>query len=651
MKETADDSILAWSLAPTEARQEQTVGQTISGPVLATSPAAFERCGDVVQRPTGRLETHINAFDIFGGRLPISMSLHPSPAVTDPSGRVVYGYLSCGSRAQPSLVAAIPLVSCHLRRSSAHAGPTFLRPRGLNTIYLPEPSDIPHADPILIRNDPPHDTAPSGDESYWFYLPPTPYPWNAKIDDVYPADCYKRDAAMLKTPREQDLGTEQALFLVRFSYPIPNLEGDAVGDAAIGWFILALEFFGGSAVGTREPQAYLFCEGRTPTPLDEIVSFWPSLACSRTTEFADPRIRSSIIKVSLEKVIYQHPLWVVSLTSVSSRIQSCQVPLGWPNIRKQIRVRGACSDLVQLVSDELKLSHRYQRNLGALHHIDGEVSKRRTDLERIDAEMAKLKAQADNLRSELRGLEQDQSRLRDATSDISSGLDAVSQMLVAIGDTEPVQSVWPTTPGQVLNQKQSYARRRERDGAIRHIMKDAPIKLHGREYGWVPGITLLMYAAATGDPEFVRRILRYDSDTMAKDSLQRTALDWAALSGLDGFSELVRDWVNTRPGSSDNITDHDRAAMSRVQSSTSIPASNGSESETPAVGLIIDEERGEIQSRDMEQEPANVVSTQHAGSNPRHSRHRRSTNPPPDPGLPSLKTGKTLLSSAIRSNC
>jgi len=424
-----------------------------------------------------------------------------------------------------------------------------------------------------------------------------------------------------------------------------------VAGAATGWFILALEFFRGSAVGTREPQAYLFCEGETPTPLDEIVSFWPSLACSRTTEVSDGRIPSSIVTVSLEKVIYQHPLWVVSLSSDNSRIQLSRVPLGWPNIRKQIRVRGACSNLVQLVSDELKLSHRYQRNLGALHHIDREISKRRTNLEHIDAEIAKLKAHADNFRSELLDLEQDHSRLRDVTGDISSGLDAVSQMLIAIEDTEPVQSVWPTTSGQVLNHKQSYARQRERDGAIRHIMKDAPVKLHGCEYDWVPGITLLMYAAATGDPEFVRRILRYDSDITAKDSLQRTALDWATLSGLDGFPELVRDWMNTCSGLSDNTIDHDRAAMSRVQSNTSIPASNGSELQTPAVAPITDEERGDIQSRDTEQHPGNVVGAQHAEPNPRHSGHRRSTNSSSDPGLPRLKTGKTLLPSAICSNC
>lgn len=51
-----------------------------------------------------------------------------------------------------------------------------------------------------------------------------------------------------------------------------------------------------------------------------------------------------------------------------------------------------------------------------------------------------------------------------------------------------------------------------------HIMQSLPITRDGKKLTSVPGMTLLMYAAATGDPEMVNQVFRYDSDLEAQDS-------------------------------------------------------------------------------------------------------------------------------------
>lgn len=79
-----------------------------------------------------------------------------------------------------------------------------------------------------------------------------------------------------------------------------------------------------------------------------------------------------------------------------------------------------------------------------------------------------------------------------------------------------------------------------------HIMQSLPITRDGKMLTWVPGRTLLMYAAATGDPEKVNQVFRYDSDLEAQDSERRTAKDWAKSSGL-GWRALLPATAENHP--------------------------------------------------------------------------------------------------------
>lgn len=636
MKKTPDDSILAWSLEQMEAEQEYAVSPAISGGVLATSPAAFKLCGGIVQRSTSHTETHVQAFDTPGGKIPISMSLCPSPTMTGSSSQVVYGYLSCGPKNNPSRVAAIPLVQCQTRRSSAHARPVFLRPRGLNTIYLPMPSETPTPETIWICNNRASDVTASNDESYWLYLEPPPSPGKVKIGDIFPVGCFERDKAMIKTPREQDFGTEQnsVLFLVRFSYsPFNQGERDSVAVAA-SQFILALEFFRESAVGGKNPRVCLYCDSVPPTPLPLVESFWPSLACAATTEIMEAFLPPSTLRASIKnEATDQHRLWVVSLSSddTSRDASSPSFTPRWPHIKDQMEIRRDCCSLVRLVLAQLSISSESEECARAFDGLNGEIDTTTRELQQIREEIALLKAQEETLQSKLEGQTREQLGLRERTELLKVNLDAVSNDVTEMESRKSVQSVWPATPDPVAKRKWDDARRRDHDGVIRYIMDNEVFEQ--LRLRWVPGMTLLMYAAATGDPELICRVLRYDSDIETEDSSNQTALDWATWSGLNDFMELVTRSKSLQPGLSMDSTNHDSKVETRPQLHTK--AKNHSAGQTTIIASGTNKDRiNRVPSQEVEQDVSSRIPPLDTPPDPRPSRHRRGTNSSSDVGLP-----------------
>jgi hypothetical protein len=140
--------------------------------------------------------------------------------MTGSSCQVVYGYLSCGPPKLPITRGGNPSGPMSNQKVQRSRRPCFPSSQGLEyTIYLPIPSATPSPDTIWICNNRASDITPSNDESYWLYLEPPPSPGKVDIDHVFPVGCFDGDKKMIKTPREQDFGTEQnsVLFLVRFS--------------------------------------------------------------------------------------------------------------------------------------------------------------------------------------------------------------------------------------------------------------------------------------------------------------------------------------------------------------------------------------------------------------------------------------------------
>jgi hypothetical protein len=131
MKKSRDDSILAWSLGPVKENADASAVLSISGGVLATSPAAFERCHNIVKR--SQTSIYVKSPQILGGSMSISITLSNTE---NSSSEPLYGFLSCGPEEQPDHVVAITLARCPAHRESTGGPPIFLRPRGLNAVLM-----------------------------------------------------------------------------------------------------------------------------------------------------------------------------------------------------------------------------------------------------------------------------------------------------------------------------------------------------------------------------------------------------------------------------------------------------------------------------------------------------------------------------------
>jgi hypothetical protein len=82
--------------------------------------------------------------------------------------------------------------------------------------------------------------------------------------------------------------------------------------------------------------------------------------------------------------------------------------------------------------------------------------------------------------------------------------------------------------------------RKHREALVAYIMQDNPIIIDGMKIPWVKGVTLLMYAVASGDEEFVKYVLvYYDADFEATDYDGRTVFDWADLAGSENVKQLL----------------------------------------------------------------------------------------------------------------
>ncbi|KAK4175780.1 hypothetical protein QBC36DRAFT_330678 [Triangularia setosa] len=573
MKQLPDDSILAWSLgAPVEQQERlKTALPAVPGGVLATSPADFKRCGDIIQRASSGIETHIRAFDIFGGTMPIAISLSESlsrslampnvpmrggfspgsPTPGDPSSHVIYGYLSCSSKNNPSFALAIPLVLCHDERFKAQSKTVCIRPHGLHTVIIPMPPRIPPPEIIWIRNDRPGDLPPHDDKSYWIYLPPKPCPWNAKLDEVYPPECFEHDMAMIKTPRQHNFapGSEEILFLARFSYTLKTK----------GSFILGLRFFRESVTGTREPSPHLYFDDQySPTPLSTIAKSWTSLLCTSSPNIVPAQEPLAVLAASMRQdTIDRHPLWVLNLSSHLELDHIHLPPPGWPNVSAQITLRTECCAFIQHVRDAAKLSRQHRLSMRDLASSSAEINETKKKLDALNSQIAVLKVQAEHLQYRLDRQAAHHLSLHSITTTLSSNIDAVSAEISEVENWNHVKRLWSMTSRQSTDELERSStamlgivtNRLEYDGVMAHILQNHPVILKDKRTDQAlppldppKGMTLLMYAAATGDPEIVYQVLKYDSDDLARDSSNSSAKSWARRSGLDEFEHMCQLW-------------------------------------------------------------------------------------------------------------
>lgn len=541
MKKTHDDSIFAWALEPGGGggQENNFTGPAVSGGILAASPAAFEGCGDVVRR--SQTETRIRASETIWGTIPISISLSGSLAESSgSSGTVLYGYLSCGPSDTPSSVVAIPLVRCQAETSGAHGPPVFLRPCGSKAVCIPKPTDHRAPETILIRKDRAADPTPSEDRSNWFYLP-GPYPWDATIEEVYPADSFEVDTAMIKTLQQPEYDGTFSRYLVRFSYNARENNGTLVR----GQFVLMLEFFHGPVAGSGDiPRAYLYFDNnKTPTPVSDILDIWWRLILSGAREIRRSRDPSTTLEVHLrDETIAGHRLWVLDLSQHQSKETTHSTPPDWPDISTQIqllkdghmlvcdlRKKATTSNQIAEVSQELVDSY-----------MACEVTKKECEV--ITAEIARLTSKLEDLEDLQNAQHYKHSKLVIKLAELERKLGKTSRMFTSIENRKTLRpSILPEE-----SWGHTEARRREREGIVSYIFFKQPIHVSRKKLNWVSGTTLLMYAAASGDIELVKQTLRYDDDLDATDCKERTALDWAKLGKSDMCFAFLKELAESR---------------------------------------------------------------------------------------------------------
>ncbi|KAL1844286.1 hypothetical protein VTJ49DRAFT_2343 [Mycothermus thermophilus] len=164
MKDTGDDSILAWDLDLEENAPED-VPAAVPGPALAPSPASFANSGNIRAFDYG---TH-SSFDLQGGTLRLPLTVH-----TQADGQVV-GFLRCGHETRGEVAVAIPLFTASTER----------------------------------RLDPKRTANPQAPEISWFRIR-NPLP-TLELVDVHPASCWHKERALIEVSAER---TTEGLRLV-----------------------------------------------------------------------------------------------------------------------------------------------------------------------------------------------------------------------------------------------------------------------------------------------------------------------------------------------------------------------------------------------------------------------------------------------------
>jgi len=215
MKESGDDSILAWELAPEDgsASPATIIGKKSRG-AFATSPLAFAHCSNIVARDHHHDDTTAHPLETSGGRLKVHLHVHPT------SGGETYGLLSCGPETNLGLVVGVPLSASQSRSSLSDE---YIRPHGKPTCLFPMPSSDMQTKAIHIKTDRQSVGHTAANRRHWFCIE-EPVGGHLELIDVYPRDSWRKDRAMIATGKhEGDTGEGSIqLYWARFRQKAPR---------------------------------------------------------------------------------------------------------------------------------------------------------------------------------------------------------------------------------------------------------------------------------------------------------------------------------------------------------------------------------------------------------------------------------------------
>ncbi|KAH8802502.1 heterokaryon incompatibility protein-domain-containing protein, partial [Xylogone sp. PMI_703] len=288
MRDTTDDSILAWGLNLAESAPSH-LTEVVSGGVLAAAPSDFVNCAHVASYE--QYSASMNSFDIFGGSLRIHL-----PLLTTRSGET-YGLLRCGSTRDAEQVIGIPLEPAASRGASYD----YIRPQGRHAALLPKPaSEIP-TKLIHIWKERQRKTMAATNRRYWFYIEAS-IETNLELIEVEPRTRWQKDHAMIATTTESNYEVIQ-LTTARFRSKNEQCED----------FIIVLEF------EAQRSQMDARCHVMTCSRETSLEYVTQKLVYMRQEAFGNQSASNGTLNLHValrQEFVAGQPMFVVRLSSV-----------------------------------------------------------------------------------------------------------------------------------------------------------------------------------------------------------------------------------------------------------------------------------------------------------------------------------------------
>ncbi|PHH93097.1 hypothetical protein CDD83_949 [Cordyceps sp. RAO-2017] len=461
MKNTGDESILAWGFSPQSSLPSRTTN-VVSRGVLATSPADFANCQTIVTREFGK--SLLNTFEISAGHLRAHLSLHTTSAGDR------YGLLNCGHRDQPEHIVGVPLASAEHREPSNSS--CLIRPQGCPSILFSRTASRTPPTAVYVRTERP-DTAT--DRRYWFYIDDSKT--DLKLIDVYPRFRWKEEWAMIATTYSPDSST---CVLQR------SLARFRTRDRECRDVIVVLEF---QAQQLQRSARYhvMTCSGNLNlADLSKRFVFMDNKMFGKQGASYGRRNLSVTVK---EELIGKHPRFVVRLATVST------VPEITVDATRELRLLGLRQDLVRVWHQEERMRP--------------EVERVCQDKMETMAAMASWRKRLGLIEEELKGLIKERIFLSGAAA--RSG-----EMLQTMLDTDTIDVDLADMPDDLGHiQKRSgqtpllWAASNGHHAIVKRLLADGCIDLEQRDE---QGRTPLWLAAERGDVTIVKTLLDLGAD-------------------------------------------------------------------------------------------------------------------------------------------
>ncbi|GKZ25267.1 hypothetical protein AbraCBS73388_000729 [Aspergillus brasiliensis] len=182
MRNSRDESILAWGFQAAEPTTADSVDLGVSAGVLAASPADFADCGEIVPRKDKAKSP--TTFTVDGGLVRMSL-----PLFSITSGEV-FGLLDCGPQHDRKAVVGIPL-------SETPSG-EYLRPQGRHAYMFAIDEASAPAQPVYIRIERQKKSTLEASIQNYFYIDDS-IEAGLELIEVEPQDRWWKDRSLIRT--------------------------------------------------------------------------------------------------------------------------------------------------------------------------------------------------------------------------------------------------------------------------------------------------------------------------------------------------------------------------------------------------------------------------------------------------------------------